>query len=181
MELINILEYPDPRLKRKGKKVADFGKEFQAIVDRMFATKYGTENCAALAATQLDLPDAPHVTVIDLSRINDQPLCLVNAEIIEREGVQNEEEGCMSVGCAIGIPTHANVERDLKIRVKAQDRFGEPLDFSAEGYLAKCIQHELDHLQGKIFLDHLSPLKRERLEKKLAKEKKQKKEKYDVF
>jgi peptide deformylase len=172
MELLNILEYPDPRLKRKAKKVTDFGKPFQDIVDQMFTTRYATENCAALAATQLDLVDPPHVTVIDLSRQNNDPVCLVNAEIIEREGEQNEEEGCMSVGCTIGIPTHAKVKRDFKIRVKAQDRQGKSLDFWAEDYFAKCIQHELDHLHGKIYLDHLSTVKRERLEKKLAKEKK---------
>lgn len=172
MELLSILEYPDPGLKRQAKKVTDFGKQFQAIVDQMFATKYGTANCAALAATQLDLPDAPHVTVIDLSRDDTAPVCLVNAEIVEREGEQNEEEGCMSVGCNIGIPTHAKVKRDYKIRVKAQDRFGKPMEFWAEEYFAKCIQHELDHLNGKIYLDHLSSIKRERLEKKLNKEKK---------
>lgn len=174
MELLNILEYPDPGLKRIGHQVTDFGPEFQAIVDQMFATRYGTENCAALAATQLSLVNPPHVTVIDLGEYSHGPLCLVNAQIVEREGMQYEEEGCMSVGCAIDIPTHAKVERDLKVRVKAQDRFGKALDFWAEGYFAKCIQHELDHLQGKIYLDRLSMLKRQRLEKKLAKEKKRK-------
>jgi peptide deformylase len=174
MNLLNILEYPDPRLKRKAKKVTDFGAAFQSIVDHMFATHYAAENCAALAATQLDLVDPPHVTVIDFSRKHDEPLCLVNGEVVEREGEQNEEEGCMSVGCNIGIPVHAHVKRAYKIRVKAQDRFGAPLDFWVEEYMAKCIQHELDHLEGKIYLDHLSAVKRERLEKKLAKEKKQK-------
>lgn len=174
MELLNILEYPDQGLKRKAFLVTDFGQEFQAIVEQMFATRYATENCAALAATQLSLVDPPHVTVIDLGEYSQGSVCLVNAQIVEREGLQNEEEGCMSVGCAIDIPIHAKVERDLKIRVKAQDRFGKALDFWAEGYFAKCIQHELDHLHGKIYLDRLSILKRQLLEKKLAKEKKRK-------
>ena len=172
MAIVNILQYPDLRLQRKAIKVEDFGEAFQETIDDMFATHYAADNCAALAATQLDIEPAPHVTVIDFSPDHDQPLCLVNAEIIEREGEQNEAEGCMSVGCDVQIYVHARVKRALKIKVKAQDRYGSPIEFAAEGYTAKCIQHELDHLEGKVFLDRISPLKRKVLEKKLSKEKK---------
>ena len=171
MAIIDILQYPDPRLKRKGLKVEDFGEVFQTTVDDMFATHYAADNCAALAATQLDIDNAPHVTVIDFSPERDQPLCIVNGEIISREGEQNEEEGCMSVGADIEIYLHANVKRALKIKVRAHDRYGKAVEFEVEGYMAKCIQHELDHLEGKIFLDRISSLKRRMLEKKLGKEK----------
>ena len=172
MTILKILQYPDARLKRKGIKVEDFGEDFQKIVDDMFATHYAADNCAALAATQLELDNAPHVTVIDFSPERDQPLCIVNGEIITREGEQNEEEGCMSVGVDMDIYLHAKVKRALKIKVKAQDRRGKLVEFEAEGYMAKCIQHELDHLAGKIFLDKISLLKRKMLEKKFVKEKK---------
>lgn len=171
MTILKILQYPDPRLKRKGIKVENFNEGFQKLIDDMFATHYAADNCAALAATQLDIENAPHVTVIDFSPEHDQPLCIVNGEIIAREGEQYEEEGCMSVGVDIEIYLHAKVKRALKIKVKAQDRYGQTVEFDVEGFMAKCIQHELDHLDGKIFLDRLSPLKRKMLEKKLIKEK----------
>lgn len=170
MAKVDILQYPDLRLKRKGQAVTDFGDEFQQYVDIMFETHYAASNCAALAATQLDLEPAYHVTVIDFSPNHDQPLCIVNGEIIAREGEQNEDEGCMSVGCDENIYVHAKVHRAYKIRLKAQDRYGKTFEMNAEEYMAKCIQHELDHLDGKIFLDRLSPLKRKMAEKKLAKE-----------
>jgi peptide deformylase len=170
MALIKILQYPDKQLKRKGVKVTDFGDAFQKTVDDMFETHYSAKNCAGFAATQLDIKNAPHVTVIDFSPDHDQPLCLVNAVITHREGTQKEHEGCMSVGVDIGIYVDAKVERAFKIHVKAQDRYGKAIEFDAEEFMAKCIQHELDHLDGKIFLDHLSPLKRSLVEKKLMKE-----------
>jgi peptide deformylase len=175
MSLIRILQYPDPKLKRCGVIVKDFGDNFQRIVDDMFETHYHAENCAALAATQLDIPHAPHVTVIDFSPEKNSPLCLVNAKITHREGQLKEEEGCMSVGCDIGIPLHEKVTRAAKITVTACDRYGKSFEFDAEEFMAKCIQHELDHLDGKIFLDRLSPLKRELLEEKLFKVLKKKK------
>ena len=170
MAKVDILQYPDPRLKRKGQAVTDFGDEFQQYIDTMFETHYAATNCAALAATQLDLEPAYHVTVIDFSPNHDQPLCIVNGEIIAREGEQNEDEGCMSVGCDENIYVHAKVRRAYKIKLKAQDRHGKIFEMEAEEFMAKCIQHELDHLDGKIFLDHLSPLKRKMTEKKLVKE-----------
>lgn len=169
MAIIDILQYPDPRLGRKGIPVTDFGPEFQRVVDDMFETHYSAENCAALAATQLALDPAPHVTVIDFSENRDHPLCIVNGKITVRDGEQYDEEGCMSVGCDQGISLHSRVKRAMNIEVNGQDRHGQELIIKASGFMAKCIQHELDHLSGLIFLDHLSSLKREMLEKKLIK------------
>lgn len=168
MAILRILQYPDPRLRTKAKKVDVFDDRIKKIIADMFETHYAQENCAALAATQLDIQDPPMITVIDFSENRNQPLCLVNAEIVEREGTQTQEEGCMSVA-AENHSIFEKVTRSQKIRVKALDQNGKPLDFIAENFMAKCIQHELDHLQGKIFIDHLSRLKRSRLENKLIK------------
>ncbi len=170
MALIRILQYPDPRLKTLGRKVENFDDpKLQQIIDDMFETHYAADNCAALAATQLDIEDPPHITVIDFSENKNEPLCLVNGEVISCEGTHTDTEGCMSVGCDIGSGVYEKVTRPAKISVKAYDRHGKLLEFEAEGFMAKCIQHEIDHLNGKIFLDHLSKLKRQRLEGKLNK------------
>lgn len=161
MTIIRILSFPDPKLRRKGIPVTDFGEATQKIIDDMFETHYNSENCAALAATQLDIPNAPHITVIDFSEKKDQPLCLVNGKIIERSGKATDDEGCMSVGHGSGA--FAKVTRSAKIKVQAQDRHGEIIEFEAVGFMAKCVQHELDHLDGKLFVDNLSTLKRKRI------------------
>jgi peptide deformylase len=163
MAIYQILQYPDPRLKTIGRKVDDFGPEMQQVIDNMFETHYAAPNCAALAATQLDMPTPPYITVIDFSPERNQPMCLVNGEIIAREGEVIGEEACMSVGGNIS----ENVKRAEKIQVKAQDRHGKPMEFEADGFLARCIQHELDHLEGIVFLDRLSSLKRKRAEKRM--------------
>ncbi len=93
MSIIRILQYPDPLLRRKGIEVTDFSDHTQKIIDDMFETHYAQKNCAALAATQLDIPNAPHITVIDFSEKKDQPLCLVNAKVVEASGEENSEEG----------------------------------------------------------------------------------------
>jgi len=165
MTILTILQYPNPRLKTIAKPVEKFDDAIQKIIDDMFETHYNAKNCAALAATQLDLKNPKHITVIDFSSDKDQPLCLVNAKIIDREGEVTEEEGCMSVGGG----TYEKITRAAKIKVRAQDRHGELLEFTAEDFMAKCIQHELDHLNGKIFLDHLSTFKRSRIDKKIEK------------
>ncbi len=168
MNTYKILQYPDPKLKRIAKKVENFeDPQFQKIVDAMFNTHYTAKNCAALAATQLDIDNPPHVTVIDFSPNHDQPLCLVNAEIIENSGEQHEMEGCMSV--ALGAEIYEKVKRAFKIKIRAQDRHGKVFELEAEEFMAKCIQHELDHLNGKVYLDRLSLLKRDRVEKKIDK------------
>ncbi|MFT3741598.1 MAG: peptide deformylase [Gammaproteobacteria bacterium] len=162
--MLKILQYPNPRLNQQARKVTVFDEALQKTIDDMFETHYAAENCAALAATQLDLQDPPHVTVIDFSAEKNQPLCLVNGEIVAREGELLEPEGCMSIQGA-----YESVKRATKIKVKAQDRHGNPLEFEAEDFMAKCIQHELDHLNGVIFIDRLSRLKRERVDKKILK------------
>ena len=165
MAKVKILHYPDPRLKNKGRQVSAVDSEVRKVVEDMFETHYGATNCAALAATQLDFENPYAITVIDFSPGKNQPLCLINPEIIYREGSQNEEEGCMSVPGGI----YEKVKRAHKIKVRALDRNGKPIEFDAEGYMAKCIQHEIDHLQGKLFIDHLSRLKRARVDSKLEK------------
>lgn len=164
MAMIKILQYPDPRLKRKGIRVEKFDDAIQKTIDDMFETRYGTPNTAALAATQLDLEPAWHITVIDLSPNDDEPLCLVNAEIIDAQGEQFELEGCMSVYPKF---LHEKVKRAHRVTVKGQDRFGNPLELTAEGYLAKCIQHELDHLNGTVYLDKIPSFKLEKIKNKI--------------
>lgn len=166
MTIVKILQFPDPRLRTKGKKVTDFSnKETQQMIDDMFETHYASENCAALACTQLDFKKPKHITVIDFSQEKNQPLCLVNAEIIEKIGEETSGEGCMSVKGG----AYEKVTRAAKIKVRAQDRHGKLLEFEAEGFMAKCIQHELDHLDGKLFIDYLSHLKRDLIKRKIAK------------
>lgn len=160
MAVLPILQYPNPRLKILATKVEHFCCEFQDIVNDMFDTLYNEQQCAGLAATQLDILNPPHVTVIDFSEEKNQPLCLVNAEITAREGETYTEEGCMSITGKDNAILRAKVRRAEKITVSAQDRYGDPIQFTTDGFMAKCIQHELDHLAGILFIDHLSPLKR---------------------
>ncbi|MBY0376974.1 MAG: peptide deformylase [Gammaproteobacteria bacterium] len=169
MTKIRILDYPDPKLKRIGRKVEVVNDEVKQVIADMFETHYATENCAALAATQLDFADPWAITVIDFSENKDDPLCLINPEIIESDGEQFEYEGCMSV-----YPDHLHerVKRADRIVVSALNEQGERIELSAEGYMAKCLQHEIDHLNGLTYLDRLSPLKRQRLLDKLHKVKK---------
>lgn len=167
MTILRILQYPDPRLKNCARRVEDFGNDTQQVIDDMFETHYAADNCAALAATQLDIENPPHITVIDFTPEKNQPLCIVNGEITQREGETHTEEGCMSVGGPGGTGPFEKVKRAEKITVKGFDRHGKPFEMQADGFMAKCIQHELDHLDGKIFLDRLSGLKKKRIEKKL--------------
>ncbi|PIZ03447.1 MAG: peptide deformylase [Gammaproteobacteria bacterium CG_4_10_14_0_8_um_filter_38_16] len=163
--MVKILQFPDLRLRKKGETVTDFGQKTQKMIDDMFETHYATDNCAALACTQLDFQNPQHITVIDFSEKKDQPFCLVNAKITQKSGTETSPEGCMSVKGG----AYEKVTRAAKIKVHAQDRFGKTLEFEAEGFMAKCIQHELDHLDGKLFIDHLSHLKRDRIKKKIEK------------
>lgn len=166
MAMIPILQYPEPRLNNKGTTVTDFGPETQKIIDDMFETLYGSDNCAALAMTQLDYEHPLRITVIDFSEKKDQPLCLVNPEYTPlTDEILDEAEGCMSVPGGI----YEKVGRPRKVLVKAQDRHGEPLEFEAEDFMAKCVQHETDHLDGTIFIDRLSKLKRKRVDERIRK------------
>jgi|SRR5688572_10942578 peptide deformylase len=165
MALLQILEFPDPRLRTRAQPVTEVDASLRALIDDMFETMYAAPGIG-LAATQVNV--AKRVLVIDLSERHDQPLVLINPEVTSRAGVEETEEGCLSV------PGYFDkVSRAEKIHVRALDRNGKPLEFDADGLLAVCIQHEIDHLDGKLFVDYLSELKRTRIRKKLEKERKE--------
>ena len=164
MALLPILEFPDPRLRTKAvpvdaARLAD--PAFQRLFDDMFETMYAAPGIG-LAASQVDVHQ--RFMVIDVSEEKDRPMVFVNPEIVSRDGEQVYQEGCLSVP---GI--YADVTRSDVITVDALDRHGVPFTLEADGVLAVCIQHEMDHLDGKLFVDYLSPLKREMVRKKLAK------------
>lgn len=163
MAILNILTLPDKRLKTKAEEVTVFDEQLKILVNDMLETMYDAPG-VGLAATQVDVHK--QVVVIDVSEKKDQPLCLINPKIIQQEGHQIYEEGCLSVP-----NIYAKVKRAGKVRVEAQDVNGEIFSLDAEELLAVCVQHELDHLKGIVFLDHLSPLKRKMAMKKLEKEK----------
>ena len=168
MALLPILEFPDPRLRTKAapltpEQVAD--PAFQRLVDDMFETMYEAPGIG-LAASQVDVHQ--RFMVIDVSEEKNRPLVFVNPEILERAGEQVYQEGCLSVPNIFADVTRAN-----EITVKALDRNGQPFEMHVDGLLAVCIQHEMDHLEGKLFVDYLSPLKREMVRKKLAKARRQ--------
>ena len=165
MSLLPILEFPDPRLRTRAEPVTAFDAELRQFVADMLETMY-TANGVGLAATQVDVHR--RVLVADMSDDRQQPLVLINAQLLEKEGSQVYQEGCLSFP---GL--YADVTRALKVKVKAQDVDGNELIVEAEGPLAVCIQHELDHLDGKVFVDYLSSLKRTLLLKRLDKQRKQ--------
>jgi peptide deformylase len=165
MAQLQILEFPDPRLRARAQPVTQVDAALRTLIDDMFETMYAAPGIG-LAATQVNV--AKRVLVLDLSEKRDQPLALINPEVLERSGVEETEEGCLSVPGYFDKVTRAE-----KIRVRALDRDGKQLEFAAEGLLAVCIQHEIDHLDGKLFVDYLSELKRTRIRKKLEKERKE--------
>jgi peptide deformylase len=162
MTMLTILEFPDPRLRTKAQPVAAFDSALQSLIDAMFTTMYAAPGIG-LAATQVNVHK--QLLVADVSEEKNQPLVLINPKITLQTGHQVYQEGCLSVP---GI--YADVERADRIEVDALDRHGQPLQFGADGLLAVCIQHEMDHLIGKLFVDYLSPLKRELVRKKLEKQ-----------
>jgi peptide deformylase len=167
MTILEILQYPDPRLRLKAKPVNDVHEaRIQQIVDDMLETLYNTSHCAGLSATQLNIKDPPRITVIDESANNKQSICLINPSIVQYEGESEYSEGCMSV---YPDSIHANVVRPDKITFKALDRNGQLLEIAAEGFFARCVQHEIDHLDGILYIDRLSALKRKILDKKISK------------
>lgn len=161
MALLNILHYPDSRLTLKAEAVAGVGAEERTLIDDMFETMYNAPGIG-LAAVQVNV--LKRIIVIDITEDKSQPLCFVNPVIVEAEGRETCEEGCLSVP---GI--FEKVERAEKIRVRALGRDGKEFMMDAEDLLAVCIQHEMDHLEGKLFVDYLSDLKRKRIRKKLEK------------
>ncbi|HWJ05682.1 MAG TPA: peptide deformylase [Steroidobacteraceae bacterium] len=166
MAKLTILEYPDPRLRTKAEPVAVVDDAIRRLVDDMFETMYASKGIG-LAATQVDVHQ--RVLVTDVSSDRTEPRVFINAQIIEREGSTEAEEGCLSVP---GIYDTLRA-RSEKVRVRALDRDGQPFELEADGLLAVCLQHELDHLDGKLFVDYLSELKRNRIRKKLEKERKE--------
>jgi peptide deformylase len=161
MARLPILEYPDPRLRIRADPVTKVDADIRRFVEDLFETMY-TAPGIGLAATQVNVHK--RILVIDVSTDRTEPHCLINPEILSSEGTTSAEEGCLSVP-----EFYDFVERAAKIRVRALDRDGKPFELDAEGLLAVCIQHEMDHLEGKLFVDYLSELKRERLKKKATK------------
>jgi len=165
MALLKILRYPDPRLHKVAKPVTEFGERLAKLVADMAETMYDAPG-VGLAATQVDVHE--RVVVIDVSESHDELRVFVNPEITwASEEKQVYDEGCLSVP---GI--YDGVERPARVKVRAQDAKGEFFELECDGLLAVCIQHEMDHLDGKLFIDYLSPLKREMVRKKLAKQRK---------
>jgi peptide deformylase len=164
MAKLTILEYPDPRLRTKAAPVERVDAELVLVISDMLETMYAAPGIG-LAATQVDVHK--RLVVVDVSEDKSRPLVLINPEIIERSGSLEIEEGCLSVPGVFDTPT----ARAEKIRVRALGRDGKPFELEADGLLAICIQHELDHLEGRLFVDYLSELKRNRIRKKLEKEK----------
>jgi peptide deformylase len=161
MAKLEILEYPDPRLRKVARPVERVDERVQRIVDDMFETMYAAPGIG-LASTQVGVDE--QIVVIDVSENKDEPLTLINPEILDRRGVEQMEEGCLSFP---GI--YALVERADEVTIRALDREGNPFEMDASGLLAVCMQHEVDHLNGKLFVDYLSPLKRQRVRKMLEK------------
>lgn len=161
MSLLNILEFPDERLRKKAALVEEVNDEIRKLVDDMLETMYEARG-VGLAATQVNVHQ--RVIVIDTSEEKNQPLCLINPEIIVKDGVEESEEGCLSVPGFF-----EKVKRAEKIMVRALNREGETFELESDELLAVCIQHEMDHLEGKLFVDYLSSLKKLRIKKKLEK------------
>jgi peptide deformylase len=168
MAILDILHFPDPRLRNRAQPVTEVDEKLRRLVDDMFETMYAAPGIG-LAATQVN--EAKRVLVIDVSEDKSTPFCFINPEILERTGVEQMEEGCLSVP---GV--YERVSRAERVRVRALNREGEPFELEADGLLSVCIQHEIDHLDGKLFVDYLSNLKRQRIRKKLEKDQRQHRE-----
>ena len=164
MALLDVLHFPDPRLRKKAQPVDAVDDSIRALAADMLETMY-QEGGIGLAATQVNI--RKRVVVIDLSEQRNEPMYLINPEIISTEGVEQMQEGCLSVPDYFDL-----VERAEKVRFRYQNLEGKVVEVDADGLLAVCIQHEIDHLNGKLFIDYLSPLKRQRLRKKLEKQEK---------
>ncbi|HEU4645840.1 MAG TPA: peptide deformylase [Burkholderiales bacterium] len=162
MALLNILRYPDARLHKTAAPVTVFDEALKRLVQDMAQTMYAAPG-VGLAATQVDVHK--QVIVVDVSERQDSLVVLVNPEIVEASGISDIEEGCLSVPGVYDI-----VERAERVKVRAYDQNGNPFTLEAQGLLAVCIQHEMDHLKGKVFVEHLSQLKQQRVRAKLAKQ-----------
>jgi peptide deformylase len=162
MAKLNILRYPDPRLHTVAKPVAEVDERIRRLVDDMLETMYAADG-VGLAATQVDVHE--RVIVIDTSEMRDDPRVLINPELIARSDEMTfSDEGCLSVPLV-----YDKVKRHARVTVRALNRAGESCDFEAAGLLAICVQHEMDHLLGKVFVEYLSSLKRDRIKTKMLK------------
>jgi peptide deformylase len=162
MAKLNILEFPDPRLRIKAKPVEVVDDALRQLIDDMFETMYDAPGIG-LAATQVDVHR--RLLVADVSADKDDPWVLINPEIVEKDGIEVTEEGCLSVP-----GYYEEVERAEHVRVRYLDRDGKQVESEFEGLLAVCVQHEMDHLDGKLFVDYLSEAKRQRIRKRLEKD-----------
>jgi peptide deformylase len=162
MAKLEILHFPDSRLRTRAKPVAEVDDALRQLVDDMFETMYAAPGIG-LASTQVNVHK--RVIVIDLSQEQNEPRVFINPEILEKDGVEEMDEGCLSVP---GV--YERVQRAEHIRVRALDRDGQVFELETDGLLAVCVQHEIDHLNGKLFVDYLSRLKRNRIRKKLEKQ-----------
>jgi len=165
MAKLEILTFPDPRLRQQARPVEQVDADLRQFVDGMLETMYESRGIG-LAAIQVNVPK--RVIVIDLSEDKNTPLCLINPEILDATGTEETNEGCLSVPGYFEPVTRAE-----RIRVRALNRDGEPFELDTDGLLAVCIQHEIDHLDGRLFVDHISSLKRQRIRKKLERERRQ--------
>jgi peptide deformylase len=159
---LTILEFPDPRLRTRAAPVQEFDASLARLIDDLLETMYAAPGIG-LAATQVDVHRA--LLVIDISESRNEPQVFINPLILSREGVEQTEEGCLSVPQVYEL-----VERAARVRVRAQDRHGAHFERDLDGLLAVCVQHEMDHLDGRLFVDYLSSLKRERIRRRLLKE-----------
>jgi len=166
MALLDILRFPDPRLRKKATAIKEVTDKIRQLADDMLETMYDAPG-VGLAAVQINVQK--RLVVIDTSEDKSTPLVFINPEIIDKQGEREHEEGCLSVPEAYEVVTRADT-----VRVKALDRDGKPFELDADELLATCIQHEIDHLDGKLFVDYLSNLKRQRIKKRLEKQQKQK-------
>jgi peptide deformylase len=159
--ILPILRYPDPRLRISGELIQTFNTQLKTLIEDMFETMYAAPGIG-LAATQVN--QSLCLIVLDISEDRNQPLCLINPEIIKQSGEVNWQEGCLSVP-----EYYEKINRSEHITVRALDKNGKTIEFTAEGLLSVCIQHEIDHLSGILFVDHLSKLKQKRLLEKIKK------------
>jgi len=161
LSILTILEFPDERLRKKAENVKTVDDSIRKLTDDMLETMYESRG-VGLAATQVNVHK--RVIVIDISEEKNSPICLINPEIVARDGIEESEEGCLSVPGFF-----EKVKRAEHVRIRALNRDGKTFEFDAKDLLAVCVQHEMDHLDGKLFVDYLSPLKRQRIKKKLEK------------
>ncbi|MEZ5589651.1 MAG: peptide deformylase [Gammaproteobacteria bacterium] len=162
MALLPILHFPDPRLRKIARPVEVVDDSTRTLIDNMLETMYAAPGIG-LAATQVNVQQ--RIIVIDVSEDKSQPLALINPTLLDTEGQEESEEGCLSVP---GF--YETVQRAERIKVSALNPDGNPFELETDGLLAVCIQHEIDHLDGKLFVDYISPLKRNRIRKKLEKQ-----------